>query len=82
MALIVQKYGGSSVANAEKILRVAQRVIKTKKAGNKVVVVVSAMGDMTDDLITLADQINKDPRYMDYGTYAKQRGKIRMNEEN
>ena len=61
MSLIVQKYGGSSVANAEKILRVAQRVIKTKKAGNKVVVVVSAMGDMTDDLITLADQINKDP---------------------
>jgi len=61
MALIVQKYGGSSVANAEKILRVAQRVIKTKKAGNQVVVVVSAMGDMTDDLITLADQINKDP---------------------
>jgi aspartate kinase len=62
MSLIVQKYGGSSVANAEKILRVAQRVIKTKKAGNKVVVVVSAMGDMTDDLITLADQINKDPK--------------------
>ncbi len=62
MALIVQKYGGSSVANAEKILRVAQRVIKTKKAGNKVVVVVSAMGDMTDDLITLADQINTDPQ--------------------
>jgi len=62
MSLIVQKYGGSSVANAEKILKVAQRVIKTKKAGNKVVVVVSAMGDMTDDLITLADQINKDPQ--------------------
>jgi aspartate kinase len=62
MSLIVQKYGGSSVANAEKILRVAERVIKTKKAGNKVVVVVSAMGDMTDDLITLADQINKDPK--------------------
>ena len=62
MALIVQKYGGSSVANAEKLLRVAQRVIKTKQAGNKVVVVVSAMGDMTDDLITLADQINKDPQ--------------------
>ncbi|HOW87512.1 MAG TPA: aspartate kinase [Candidatus Omnitrophota bacterium] len=61
MSLIVQKYGGSSVANAEKILRVAQRVIKTKQAGNKVVVVVSAMGDMTDDLITLADQINRDP---------------------
>ncbi|MFA5168587.1 MAG: aspartate kinase [Candidatus Omnitrophota bacterium] len=61
MALVVQKYGGSSVANAEKILRVARRVIKTRQAGNKVVVVVSAMGDMTDDLITLADQINKDP---------------------
>ena len=53
MGLIVQKYGGSSVANAEKILRVANRVIKTKQAGNKVVVVVSAMGDMTDDLIDL-----------------------------
>lgn len=61
MSLIVQKYGGSSVADAEKILKVAERVIKTKQAGNKVVVVVSAMGDMTDDLITLADQINKDP---------------------
>ncbi len=61
MALIVQKYGGSSVANAKKILRVAQRVIKTKRAGHKVVVVVSAMGDMTDDLIALAGQINKNP---------------------
>ncbi|HOW59642.1 MAG TPA: aspartate kinase [Candidatus Omnitrophota bacterium] len=62
MSLIVQKYGGSSVANAEKILRVAQRVIKRKKAGNKVVVVVSAMGDMTDDLIDLSKQINPDPQ--------------------
>ena len=61
MSLIVQKYGGSSVANAEKILRVAERVIKTKQAGNKVVVVVSAMGDMTDDLIGLSKQINADP---------------------
>jgi len=61
MSLIVQKYGGSSVANAEKILRVANRVIKTKQAGNKVVVVVSAMGDMTDDLIDLSKQINPDP---------------------
>ncbi|OQA57769.1 MAG: Aspartokinase [Candidatus Omnitrophica bacterium ADurb.Bin277] len=61
MSLIVQKYGGSSVANAEKVMRVAERIVKTKKKGNKVVVVVSAMGDMTDDLITLADQINKDP---------------------
>lgn len=61
MSLIVQKYGGSSVANSEKIMRVAERVIRTKKAGHKVVVVVSAMGDMTDDLIKLADQINKNP---------------------
>lgn len=61
MSLIVQKYGGSSVANAERIRNVAKRVIKTKKAGNKVVVVVSAMGDMTDDLITLSEQITKNP---------------------
>lgn len=61
MALIVQKYGGSSVANAERIRNVAKRVIKTKKAGNKVVVVVSAMGDMTDDLIALSEQITKNP---------------------
>ena len=51
MALIVQKYGGSSVADAEKIKNVARRIIKTKEAGNQVVVVVSAMGDTTDDLI-------------------------------
>ena len=58
MALIVQKYGGSSVADAEKIKNVARRIIKTKEAGNQVVVVVSAMGDTTDDLIKLAYQIN------------------------
>ncbi len=57
MALIVQKYGGSSVADAEKIKNVARRIIKTKEAGNQVVVVVSAMGDTTDDLIKLAYQI-------------------------
>ncbi len=62
MALIIQKYGGTSVGNAEKLLHVAERVVKTKKAGNKVVVVVSAMGDMTDDLITLASKINKEPQ--------------------
>ncbi len=61
MSLIVQKYGGSSVANAERIKNVARRVIKTKKAGNQVVVVVSAMGDMTDDLITLSEQLTKNP---------------------
>ncbi len=67
MALIVQKYGGSSVANAEKIRNVARRIIRTKEQGNRVVVVVSAMGDTTDDLIDLAQQITDqpDPREMD-----------------
>ena len=61
MALIVQKYGGSSVADAEKIKNVARRIIKTREAGNEVVVVVSAMGDTTDDLIKLAYKINEFP---------------------
>ncbi len=61
MSLIVQKYGGSSVATAERIKNVARRVIKTRKAGNQVVVVVSAMGDMTDDLIALSAQLAKNP---------------------
>jgi aspartate kinase len=61
MALIVQKYGGSSVANAERIKNVARRIIQTKKKGNQLVVVVSAMGDMTDDLIGLMSQITAKP---------------------
>jgi aspartate kinase len=61
MALIVQKYGGSSVADAEKIKNVARRVAKAKDEGNRVVVVVSAMGDATDDLIKLAYQISEQP---------------------
>jgi aspartate kinase len=55
--IIVQKYGGSSVADAERIKRVAERIVATKKAGKDVVVVVSAMGDTTDELIDLARQI-------------------------
>ena len=51
MGLIVQKYGGSSVADAEGMKRVAARIVASKKAGNQVVVVVSAMGDTTDELI-------------------------------
>jgi aspartate kinase len=62
MALIVQKYGGSSVADAEKIGNVARRIIETKEQGNKVVAVVSAMGDTTDDLIELSKKINPKPR--------------------
>jgi aspartate kinase len=61
MALIVQKYGGSSVADAERIRNVAQRIIATKEKGNAVVVVVSAMGDTTDDLIKLAYQVTQKP---------------------
>jgi aspartate kinase len=61
MALLVQKYGGSSVADAEKIKNVARRVGKAKDEGNQVVVVVSAMGDTTDDLIKLAYQISEQP---------------------
>ena len=61
MALIVQKYGGSSVADAERIRNVARRVAKAKDEGNQVVVVVSAMGDTTDNLIKLAYQVNEQP---------------------
>jgi aspartate kinase len=61
VALVVQKYGGSSVADAGCIKRVAQRIVATKKAGNDVVVVVSAMGDTTDELIDLAEQISPLP---------------------
>ena len=67
MALIVQKYGGSSLADAEKIKSVAQRIARTADADNKVVAVVSAMGDTTDDLIALSRQVSKnpEPREMD-----------------
>ena len=61
MGLIVAKFGGSSVADAPGILRVAKRIVETKRAGNEVVVVVSAMGDTTDDLIDLAKQVSPNP---------------------
>ena len=61
MALIVQKYGGSSVADGELIKSVARRVAQAKEEGNQVVVVVSAMGDTTDDLIRLAHQVSEQP---------------------
>ncbi len=57
MSLVVQKYGGSSVATAERIKRVAERIVATRKAGHDVVVVVSAMGDTTDELMDLALQV-------------------------
>ncbi len=61
MALVVQKYGGSSVADATGIKRVAQRIVAARKAGNSVVVVVSAMGDTTDELRDLANQVSPAP---------------------
>ncbi|RYV50605.1 aspartate kinase [Pengzhenrongella frigida] len=61
MTLIVQKYGGSSVADASSIKRVAKRIVEAKRAGHEVVVVVSAMGDTTDELIELAEQITPLP---------------------
>jgi len=67
MSLVVQKYGGSSVADADALKRVARRVAATARAGNEVVVTVSAMGDTTDELIDLAHAVNgePDPREMD-----------------
>ncbi|EEW48863.1 aspartate kinase, monofunctional class [Corynebacterium efficiens YS-314] len=61
MALVVQKYGGSSLESAERIRNVAERIVATKKAGNDVVVVCSAMGDTTDELLDLAAAVNPVP---------------------
>jgi len=61
MAVVVQKYGGSSVADADKLRIVAERVMATRQLGHDVVVVVSAMGDTTDELLTLAKKISANP---------------------
>ncbi|HLU30317.1 MAG TPA: aspartate kinase [Acidimicrobiia bacterium] len=61
MSIVVQKYGGTSVANPERISRVADRIVDTRRAGNDVVVVVSAMGKTTDELIDLAHAVTADP---------------------
>ena len=61
MSLVVQKYGGSSVNDAESIKRVARRIVETRKAGHEVCVVVSAMGDTTDELLDLAKQVSPLP---------------------
>jgi len=67
VSLIVMKFGGSSVADAESIKRVARRIVETQQAGNQVVVAVSAMGDTTDDLIDLAHEVSSrpEPRELD-----------------
>ena len=61
MSIVVQKYGGSSVSDAEAIKRVARRIVETQKAGHSVCVVVSAMGDTTDELMDLAEQVTPTP---------------------
>lgn len=61
MGIVVQKYGGSSVADAEKLRKVAERVMRTKREGHDVCVVVSAMGDTTDDLLALAKKVTPNP---------------------
>ena len=61
MGLIVQKFGGTSVANAERIKAAAKRIVETYKAGNKVIVVVSARGQTTDELIDLANELTDNP---------------------
>ena len=61
MSLVVQKFGGSSVADADGVKRVAKRIVEYRKAGHDVVVVVSAMGDSTDDLIDLAKEVSPLP---------------------
>ena len=61
MGLVVQKYGGSSVADAERIKRVAERIVATRRDGHDVVVAVSAMGDSTDELLDLAQQVTPLP---------------------
>src|SRR5712691_9533137 len=61
MSIVVQKYGGSSVADVSKMTRVAERVMRTRASGHDVVVVVSAMGDTTDELLTLAKQVSPNP---------------------
>src|SRR6185369_14343555 len=61
MSIVVQKYGGSSVADVSRIKQVADRVMRTRREGHEVVVVVSAMGDTTDDLLRLAKQVSPNP---------------------
>ena len=61
MGIVVQKYGGSSLADASAIKRVARRIVEAKKDGSDVVVAVSAMGDSTDELLELAEQVSPLP---------------------
>ena len=66
MSIIVQKYGGSSVADVGKLRYVAERVMQTARRGHQVVVVVSAMGDTTDELLAMAKQLSPNPERREY----------------
>ena len=61
MSLVVMKFGGSSVGNVERMKRVAERIVEAKRSGRRCVVVVSAMGDTTDDLIDMSRELNGSP---------------------
>ena len=71
--LIVKKFGGTSVANKERIFNVARRCIEDYKAGHDVVVVLSAMGDTTDELIELANSINPDAKKRELDMHSRLR---------
>ncbi len=73
MALVVQKYGGTSVGDVDRIKNVASRVIKTKKQGHEVVVVVSAMAGETDKLVRLAQRISSSPERCSSRAYHSRR---------
>src|SRR5947199_678221 len=78
MSVTVQKYGGSSVADVTRIKRVAERVMETKRRGHDVVVVVSAMGDTTDDLLALARQVSANPERRELDMLLTAGGRIGM----
>src|SRR2546422_10621713 len=76
MAIVVQKYGGSSVADVQKLKQVAERVVRTRKRGHDVVVVVSAMGDTTDDLLAMAKQVSLNPDRREVGMLLSAGGRV------
>jgi len=81
VGLVVQKYGGSSVADAERIKRVAERIVATRRLGHEVVVVVSAMGDTTDELLELAKQPGGDHHLRLWATLGGVAAKARVYRE-
>ena len=76
MPLVVQKFGGTSVADSQKILAAARKAVRAQHRGNQVVVVVSAMGKNTDTLIELAKQINERPPAVRWTCYCQQANKL------